>query len=180
MKILFSTAAVAALLSMGANGLAQGTGGDGQGMMGRMDHGAMGQGMMGHQAMHDAMSSATAARHRMVMRGTLPEAYRGLDNPLSMTGDDLDRGRDLFATHCASCHGDGGAGDGPAAEALEPKPVDLTAMRYHGRRAESLLFFAISEGGEPVDSPMPAFAQVLDADARWALVGYIRHEMATR
>ena len=33
----------------------------------------------------------------------------------------------LFATHCASCHGPMGKGDGPAAGALYPKPRDFTA-----------------------------------------------------
>lgn len=36
------------------------------------------------------------------------------------------RGRDAYAAHCASCHGEGGRGDGPSAAALWPKPRDLT------------------------------------------------------
>jgi mono/diheme cytochrome c family protein len=33
----------------------------------------------------------------------------------------------LYGTLCASCHGASGRGDGPAAEALSPRPTDLTA-----------------------------------------------------
>jgi mono/diheme cytochrome c family protein len=37
-------------------------------------------------------------------------------------------GADLFATHCASCHGADARGDGPAASALRPPPADLTRI----------------------------------------------------
>jgi high-affinity iron transporter len=35
-------------------------------------------------------------------------------------------GQAVFAANCATCHGDGGRGDGPAATGLEPPPADLT------------------------------------------------------
>lgn len=37
-------------------------------------------------------------------------------------------GTPLFARHCAACHGVGGRGDGPAAEAMRKPPADLTAI----------------------------------------------------
>ena len=37
-------------------------------------------------------------------------------------------GERLYRRYCASCHGVGGRGDGPAAEALSPRPPDLTAL----------------------------------------------------
>lgn len=33
----------------------------------------------------------------------------------------------MYRQYCASCHGLSGRGDGPAAEALSPRPSDLTA-----------------------------------------------------
>ena len=33
----------------------------------------------------------------------------------------------LYRRYCASCHGLAGRGDGPAADALSPRPTDLTA-----------------------------------------------------
>ncbi|MEO8258364.1 MAG: c-type cytochrome [Acidobacteriota bacterium] len=39
---------------------------------------------------------------------------------------DVRPGRDLFATYCASCHGIGARGNGPAAEELRRRPADLT------------------------------------------------------
>jgi mono/diheme cytochrome c family protein len=40
----------------------------------------------------------------------------------------LARGKDIFEANCASCHGVSGKGDGPAAQALNPKPADLATM----------------------------------------------------
>jgi hypothetical protein len=37
-------------------------------------------------------------------------------------------GPDLFRAHCASCHGAGAKGDGPAASALKAKVPDLTIL----------------------------------------------------
>ena len=36
-------------------------------------------------------------------------------------------GADLYAQNCASCHGDAGAGDGPAGANLNPKPRNYKA-----------------------------------------------------
>ncbi len=36
-------------------------------------------------------------------------------------------GRRLFATYCATCHGESGKGDGQNASRLSPRPPDLTA-----------------------------------------------------
>jgi len=35
-------------------------------------------------------------------------------------------GRALFVTHCASCHGASGRGDGPGADEFKRRPTDLT------------------------------------------------------
>jgi mono/diheme cytochrome c family protein len=35
-------------------------------------------------------------------------------------------GQAIYAANCATCHGEGGRGDGPAAVGLEPPPADLT------------------------------------------------------
>ena len=38
-------------------------------------------------------------------------------------------GKTLYERYCAACHGPEGRGDGPAAEALQPRPPDLTQLR---------------------------------------------------
>ncbi len=37
-------------------------------------------------------------------------------------------GRQMFDAYCASCHGQGGKGNGPAAPALKNAPTDLTRL----------------------------------------------------
>jgi len=78
-------------------------------------------------------------------------------------------GQALFAEHCAVCHGRRGAGDGPAAATLQPRPPDLRAHHVALHTAGDI-FWWISHGRPP----MPAFADRLDIDARWHLVNYLR------
>jgi len=44
-------------------------------------------------------------------------------------------GKEIFVKYCASCHGTGGAGSGPAAVAMKTPPPDLTtlARRHEGK-----------------------------------------------
>jgi mono/diheme cytochrome c family protein len=47
--------------------------------------------------------------------------------PTLSSADDLARGKELFngVGACSTCHGPLGAGDGPAAAALNPKPANM-------------------------------------------------------
>jgi mono/diheme cytochrome c family protein len=48
-------------------------------------------------------------------------------------------GKDMYVAYCASCHGQDGMGNGPAAPALKAKPIDLTllAVRNGGKFPET-------------------------------------------
>jgi mono/diheme cytochrome c family protein len=70
-----------------------------------------------------------------------------------------DRGALLYRIHCASCHGDGGAGDGPAAAELEIPPTDLTRL-------------AAAHGGE-----LPAEEIRRSIDGREEVTGHGRRDM---
>ena len=52
-------------------------------------------------------------------------------NAVDWSGGDPARGQALYATHCAICHGGGGAGDGVATPALNPKPRDFRDARFY-------------------------------------------------
>jgi mono/diheme cytochrome c family protein len=47
----------------------------------------------------------------------------------------VDRGRQLFRTHCATCHGTTGHGDGPMVQYLRVRPADLTAFAFRNKGA---------------------------------------------
>ncbi|MEH8017904.1 FTR1 family protein [Rheinheimera muenzenbergensis] len=83
---------------------------------------------------------------------------------------DRNRGSALYQQHCAACHGSSGAGDGPAATALDPAPTNFhDAERYQARSLFGL-FNTISLGVE--DTAMASFAD-LDLQSRWDLAFYV-------
>ena len=43
---------------------------------------------------------------------------------------DAAKGKVLFETNCASCHGTSGKGDGPVGAALQPPPRDFTKAEF--------------------------------------------------
>ena len=67
---------------------------------------------------------------REALRATLGAAY---DAPVpGLDAADPTKGRALYDTHCASCHGVGGKGDGAAGAGLNPPPADFTDA-FHAR-----------------------------------------------
>jgi mono/diheme cytochrome c family protein len=50
-----------------------------------------------------------------------------IQSPGTYLGESL-VGKDSFEAYCASCHGSTGVGNGPVAEALKRRPVDLTRL----------------------------------------------------
>jgi mono/diheme cytochrome c family protein len=101
----------------------------------------------------------------------IPSEYAGKTNPIPADQASLERGKSLYTTNCASCHGDTGIGDGPASSALNPPPAPI-AHSSQGM-ADDYLFWRISEGGVPFDTSMPSWKS-MDEQSRWDLVNYIR------
>lgn len=120
--------------------------------------GGMGPGMGGNGMME---------RHH----AEIPTKYAGLTNPIPVDKDSLERGSELYTVNCASCHGDGGMGDGPAGSALDPAPSPIAHSSQ--MMADDYLFWRISEGGVPFGTSMPAWT-VFDEQSRWDLVNYMR------
>ena len=102
---------------------------------------------------------------------SVPAEYAGLTNPLPSDSASLERGASLYATNCASCHGDGGMGDGPAASALNPAPAPVAHSSQ--MLADDYLYWRISEGGTPFGTTMPAW-KTLDEQSRWDMINYMR------
>ena len=89
---------------------------------------------------------------------------------------DATRAAPLYAQYCASCHGSGGHGDGPAGAALDPHPTDHTNGSYMNTLSNEHLFKVISEGGAAVgkSASMAPWGGVLSEDQVWDLVAYVR------
>ena len=79
---------------------------------------------------------------------------------------DLQRAAALFQAQCASCHGGGGRGDGPAAQGMEPAPSNFHDDARMQQRSIYGLYNTITLGVG--GTPMRAFSELPEAD-RWAL-----------
>ncbi|MCC6146605.1 MAG: c-type cytochrome [Anaerolineaceae bacterium] len=102
----------------------------------------------------------------------VPAAYKGKTNPMANDSAAAEKGKGIYTTNCASCHGDSGKGDGPAGASLDPHPGNLDVAQANG---DDYLFWRISEGGmtAPFNSSMPAWKAILSEDEIWQVVAYI-------
>ena len=81
----------------------------------------------------------------------------------------------MYLQSCASCHGPGGAGDGPAAASLSPRPANLAWLaQMPMAQWNAYMYWAIAEGGAEFGSAMPAFKNVLPKDDIWAVIAFIQ------
>ena len=97
-----------------------------------------------------------------------PTTYRRSSIPYA--AGSIAHGQELYRAHCASCHGVGGRGDGPAGAGLTPRPADLTAPHTNDHTAGDM-FWWLTHG---VKQAMPAFGASLSEDDRWDVINFLR------
>ena len=123
----------------------------------------------------DAMRVATRAKvapdSLAVLHGRLvailgPDA--ALDYPLSAI--DLAEGKRIYATRCASCHGDTGHGDGFAAKDLSPRPPAFADAALMADVTPALMYRIVTVGVQ--NTAMAGFAD-LTPSQRWNVVSYV-------
>lgn len=101
---------------------------------------------------------------------TAPAWTDTLKSPFHEEPLTLAQGEELFTLYCASCHGDGGYGDGAAGGALGQKPANFHDTLVKAQ-SDGALFWKMSTGR----GNMPPFKDVFTDEQRWQLVAYIRH-----
>src|SRR5205809_4696959 len=100
----------------------------------------------------------------------VPDAAKNKKNPVASNAASLAAGKELWATHCKSCHGAKGLGDGSKAAQLKTEPGDFSKAEFQSQ-SDGSIFYKTSEGRED----MPSFKKKIpDADERWSIVDYIR------
>jgi mono/diheme cytochrome c family protein len=92
-----------------------------------------------------------------------------LQNPLPVTMELLQRGRERFDIFCAPCHGYDGNGDGMVVRRGFPKPPSYHTSGLR-QAPDSHLFEVITHGY----GAMYPYAERVTPDDRWAIVAYIR------
>jgi high-affinity iron transporter len=83
----------------------------------------------------------------------------------------LERGAAVYADRCATCHGEKGQGDGPAARGLVPPPAHLADPEVMGGRSRADVYRQLLLG--VAGTAMPAFERTLSDDDRWAVAAYV-------
>lgn len=108
----------------------------------------------------------------------VPSRYRSVVVPVARIGDPAarERGRQLFARHCALCHGERGDGRGQRRAGLSTPPRDLTDPSWQSRTSSLRIFVTLREGVP--ETAMPSWA-ALSTDDTWDLVAYVR-SLSTR
>ena len=112
---------------------------------------------------------ADVARQARQLGAKLAVTYEVSQAPI-ITPDPT-RGAPLYAQHCSVCHGDAGAGDGPAGVGLTPPPSNLRDAARLDHLSLYAIYSTLGLGVEGTD--MPAFADQLDDRQRWDLATYI-------
>ena len=100
-------------------------------------------------------------------------------NPLEVSADTLERGRERYAIFCTPCHGQAGDGIG-----IVTQYSLITADLHQHRLVQSpdgYLFDVISNGFNATTnavgiaySRMPAYKSKITVEDRWAIVSYLR------
>jgi len=97
----------------------------------------------------------------------VPDKYKTMKNPVKL---DKSTAVALYATHCKSCHGKEGLGDGTKAATLATPCGDFTTDSFQ-KESDGALFYKILEGRED----MPSFKKKIpDQDDIWQVVAYLR------
>lgn len=93
-----------------------------------------------------------------------------MKNPTAASKENINIGKSLWKTHCKSCHGTFGEGDGTKADGLDTEMDDFTTSKVQSQ-TDGELFYKLTEGRDE----MPNFKKKLpDDEDRWLLVHYIR------
>lgn len=102
----------------------------------------------------------------------LPRPYRDLAVPERMLASARAqaRGRKLFLTNCAICHGNQANGNGIRSEGLDPRPVDFTNPGWRSQMTPRHTFYVIRNGVG--GTGMPSWNTLSDEET-WELVAYV-------
>ena len=120
-------------------------------------------------AIEQREDGTAVAREARQLGAKLAVAYEVSQAP-AITPDPT-RGAPLYAQHCSVCHGETGAGDGPASVGMTPPPANLRDAQRLDRLSLYAIYNTLGLGVEGTD--MPSFADQLDERQRWDLATYI-------
>ncbi|HJW30141.1 MAG TPA: cytochrome c [Saprospiraceae bacterium] len=97
----------------------------------------------------------------------VPDKYKTMKSPVTL---DKAAAAALYSTHCKSCHGKSGLGDGTKAAQLNTPAGDFSTAAFQ-KQTDGSLFYKISEGRDD----MPSFKKKIpDQNDIWQVALYLR------
>jgi len=91
-------------------------------------------------------------------------------NPIKFTDASVNRGKKVFITQCALCHGEKGDGKGDLAKEMTLTLPDFTQSDSLAKRTDGELFTIVGTGKDPIPSQK---GRMTDPQI-WNLVNYLR------
>jgi high-affinity iron transporter len=131
----------------------------------------------------DSIAAAVAARRPPAALDSLEARFAALLGSaakleLPRRPANLAEGRAIYTASCASCHGAGGLGDGPAGGTLTPRPAAIGSVAQMRGVTPALMYRILSVG--IAGTPMSGYAGSLTAEQRWNVVAYVNSLRTTR
>ena len=113
-------------------------------------------------------------RTALLLRSWLtPPRYKGLNNPVSATTENIAAGREHFADHCASCHANDGSGNTEMGRNFYPKSPDMRLPQTQDL-TDGELFYIIENGVRLTGMPGWSTGTPEGERSSWQLVHFIR------
>jgi mono/diheme cytochrome c family protein len=101
----------------------------------------------------------------------IPPQYQGAKPLFDLTSASvIAQGKTIYDSHCATCHGNSGQGNGPAAAGLNPPPINFTGP-YFKSMSPDFRFWRVSEGVP--GTGMVAWKGSLTSDQIWQVIAYV-------
>lgn len=103
---------------------------------------------------------------------TIPEGAAKEPNPVPVSAEVVEKGKQIYDKNCERCHGQSGKGDGPDAEP-DMEPEDLSDPERIPRNPDGVMYHKIWNGRK---SPkMPAFkSEGLTEEEVWQVIHYVK------
>jgi mono/diheme cytochrome c family protein len=100
----------------------------------------------------------------------VPTADKAKKNPVASSAASIKAGKELWSTHCKSCHGTKGLGDGNKAAQLKTEPGDFSLPAFQAQ-TDGEMFYRLSVGRDDMPSSKK---KIPDEEDRWNLVNFMR------
>ena len=122
------------------------------------------------EAQSSGASSSTAATPSPMHDTIISPEDAARKNPIKFTEASVDRGKKVYKTQCALCHGEKGEGKGDLATEMTLTLPDFTKPDALAKRTDGELFAIIGMGKDP----MPSQKGRMTEPQLWNLVNYLR------